>query len=53
METDKIVAIGLLTRSNLQMLGPSLKHVIPVADDDRFEDILKALDESAMSRGEK
>ena len=53
METDKVVAIGLLTRSNLQMLGSSLKHVIPVSDDDRFEDILKALDESDMSRGER
>lgn len=45
MSDDKIVAVGLLTQTNLRMLGSSLKKVIPVTDDDRFVEILRDLDE--------
>ena len=42
---EPIIAIGLLTNTHVRMLGDSLKHVFPLADDDAFADLLKALDE--------
>ena len=53
MQEDRIIAIGLLTRANLEMLGNSLRHVIPLSNDDRFNDILKALDEAELSRSDR
>lgn len=50
MEQEKFVAIGLLTQTNLEMLGKSLKKVIPLTDDGRFDDLLKALDQTRASR---
>ena len=50
MEREPIIAIGLLTNTHMRMLGDSLKHVFPVADDNAFDDLLKALDE--MDRGQ-
>jgi hypothetical protein len=46
MEDDNIVAIGLLTRTHLRMLGNSLKVVFRAEDTDRFDALLKALDEA-------
>jgi hypothetical protein len=43
---DPFVAIGLLTETNIRMLGTSLKHVFPLPDDQKFDDLLKALDEA-------
>lgn len=45
MEREPIVAIGLLTQTHIRMLGSSLKQVFPIADDNRFDDLLEALDE--------
>ena len=49
MEQEKFVAIGFLTQANLQMLGPSLRKVIPISQDARFDELLKALDEAETS----
>jgi hypothetical protein len=45
MEDDKIVAVGLLTQTNLRMLGSSLKVVFAVDEDTaEFDELLQALD---------
>jgi hypothetical protein len=45
MENDKIVAVGLLTQTNLRMLGSSLKIVFSVDEDTtEFDELLQALD---------
>jgi hypothetical protein len=41
---DRIVAIGLLTAREVGMFGRSLKHVFAVEDDDKFAELLEALD---------
>ena len=50
MADDPFVAVGLLTETNIRMLGGSLRQVFPIPRDDKFDDLLKALDEA---RGEK
>ena len=46
MEHEPIVAIGLLTQANLQMLGNSLKVVFRVDEDTaQFDALLRALDQ--------
>jgi hypothetical protein len=44
MNREPIVAVGLLTRTQINMLGPALKQVFPVPSDGRFDDLLAALD---------
>ena len=45
MEDDRIVAVGLLTQTNLNMLGNSLKLVFAVDDETaEFDELLHALD---------
>lgn len=51
MEREPIVAIGLLTDTHVRMLGSSLKQVFPIADDNAFDDLLKALDDIGNSTG--
>ncbi len=41
---EQVVAVGLLTQTHLDMLGSSLKHVFPITDDNRFGELLEALD---------
>ena len=42
---DQIVAVGLLTRTNLRMLGSSLKVVFAVEDGTaEFDELLRQLD---------
>lgn len=51
MEDEKIVAVGLLTRTNLRMLGSSLKVVFAVEEDTReFDELLQQLDRIAERR---
>lgn len=50
MEDDDIVAIGLLTRTHLRMLGNSLKIVYKAEDTDRFDALLEALDKAERER---
>ena len=50
MPSEKIVAVGLLTESNVRTLGNSLKQVFPITDDSRFDDLLSALDQAQHAR---
>ena len=52
MEHDEpIVAVGLLTDTNLRMLGGSLRVVFPVQQNTaEFEELLQALDTIGRSR---
>lgn len=51
MEDEDIVAIGLLTRTHLTMLGSSLKIVFRVEDDaEQFAELLQALDRVGEGR---
>jgi hypothetical protein len=43
---EPFVAIGFLTETNIRMLGSSLKQVFPIPDDEKFDYLLKALDEA-------
>jgi len=42
---ETFVAVGLLTESNIRMLGSSLRHVFPIQHDNKFDDLVKALDQ--------
>ena len=45
------MAIGLLTQTHLDVLGTSLKQVFPIADDNRFDKLLQALDDLDAAGG--
>ncbi|WP_298091172.1 hypothetical protein [uncultured Sphingomonas sp.] len=42
---DRIVAIGLLTQRDLDVLGSGFRRSFSVEDDHAFADLLEALDE--------
>lgn len=46
MADDPFVAVGLLTETNIRMLGTSLRQVFPIPEDNKFDDLIKALDEA-------
>ena len=46
MDQDRIVAVGLLTERDLDLLGPAFKWAWPVEDAPQFEDLLVAIDEA-------
>lgn len=46
MAHEPFVAIGLLTETNIRMLGTSLRQVFPIPQDNKFDDLVKALDEA-------
>ena len=43
---DRIVAVGLLTQKELNLLGPTFERLWPVEDAPRFEQLLEAIDEA-------
>ncbi len=46
MSDTRVVAIGLLTRADLERLGNTFSSMIPVDGDDAiFEDLLRQLDQ--------
>ena len=45
-ELRQIVAIGLLTEQDLQVLGQGFDRAFPVNDELVFEDLLQAIDEA-------
>lgn len=51
MAHDDIVAVGLLTGSDLERLGSGFKRCFPIADDRKFEDLLRAIDEADARAG--
>ena len=44
--TERIVAVGLLTRHELQLLGPAFDRAWPVEEAPAFNELLKAIDEA-------
>jgi hypothetical protein len=44
MNHEPIVAVGLLTQTQVKMLGPALRRVFALPEDGRFDNLLAALD---------
>jgi hypothetical protein len=44
--TERIVAVGLLTRHELQRLGPAFDRAWPVEEAPSFNELLRAIDEA-------
>ena len=47
--TDRIIAVGLLTRRDLQLLGPTFDRIWPVEEAPHFNELLRAIDEADRS----
>ena len=43
---ERIVAVGLLTRRDLKLLGPTFDRVWPVEDAPKFNQLLQAIDDA-------
>lgn len=43
---ERIVAVGLLTRRDLNLLGPTFDRAWPVEEAPGFSDLLRAIDEA-------
>ena len=46
--TERIVAVGLLTRQDLNLLGPAFDRVWPVEEAPAFNELLRAIDEADL-----
>lgn len=46
MPSRRIVAVGLLTREDVRLLGPSFNRLWPVEDAPCFSGLLQAIDEA-------
>jgi hypothetical protein len=46
MDYDRIVAVGLLTRNDVRLLGPSFDRLWPVDEAPHFSGLLRAIDEA-------
>jgi hypothetical protein len=46
---DRIVAVGLLTQRDLNILGPTFDRIWPVEDAPSFTELLRAIDEADRS----
>jgi hypothetical protein len=47
--SERIVAIGLLTKRDLSLLGPTFDRAWPVEDAAQFEGLLRAIDEAELA----
>lgn len=45
-DTDKVIAIGLLTQRDIDALGSDFRRVYPVDDMPCFGDLLRSIDEA-------
>lgn len=43
---ERIVAVGLLTRRDLTLLGPTFERVWPVEEVPAFDELLRAIDQA-------
>jgi hypothetical protein len=43
---ERIVAIGLLTKRDLSLLGPAFDRAWPVEEAPEFDDLIRAVDEA-------
>ena len=46
MDHDRVLAIGLLTRRDLDLLGPTFDRLWPVDEAPAFPDLIAAIDEA-------
>lgn len=46
MDQERIIAVGLLTRRDLTLLGPTFSRAWPVEDAPDFHELLTAIDEA-------
>ena len=46
MMPDRIVAVGLLTRREVKLLGPTFDRIWPVEEAPHFNELLRAIDEA-------
>ena len=46
MASDGIVAVGLLTRRDVELLGPTFDRLWPLEDTPCFSQLLQAIDEA-------
>lgn len=46
MTSKRIVAVGLLTREDVQLLGPTFDRLWPVEDTPCFSQLLQAIDDA-------
>ena len=44
--SDRIVAVGLLTRRDLDLLGPTFDRIWPVEEAPHFNQLLRAIDDA-------
>ena len=53
--TERIVAVGLLTKRDLSLLGPTFDRVWPVEEAPAFSELLRAIDEAdlQLKQGER
>jgi hypothetical protein len=49
--TDRIVAVGLLTRRDLDLLGPTFDRLWPVEETPEFSELLRAIDRADRNLG--
>jgi len=47
---DRIVAVGLLTQQDVDVLGPSFQRLWPVEDVPCFRELVEAIDEAERGR---
>lgn len=52
VEPPRIVAIGLLTEMELEMLGQGFDRAFPIDETLVFEDLLRAIDEAERKCGQ-
>lgn len=50
MINDRIVAVGLLTRHDVEILGPTFERLWPVESIPHFDELLAAIDEADRNR---
>ncbi|HEX8842824.1 MAG TPA: hypothetical protein VF757_11065 [Sphingomicrobium sp.] len=46
MDQERIVAVGLLTRRDLKLLGPAFDRLWPIEEAPGFEELIRAIDEA-------
>lgn len=46
MDHDRIIAVGLLTRRELSLLGPTFSRLWPVEEAPDFHELLRAIDDA-------
>jgi len=50
---ERIVAVGLLTRRDMNVLGPTFDRAWPVEEAPSFSELLRAIDEADRQLGDR